>query len=332
MPDQETQDGATIYRLSDIDTEEVSIVDAAANRRKFLVVKGANTMSKAGAPVVSDGKGGHTVAKETPAQPSTGQPGAETPPAAAPQAAPETAPQGGPTTEPKLTLAPEAKAELLKRFAAATERLAALKALIDSAEEVPGLVEVPEEIASKVAELLTGIAQGEVQKNEGEQGATNVLESVAKGLPQFSTARVSQLQAAYDALGTVLGSIAPAPTEPETPPSTEAPPAEAGDVAKAVAAALLPMEEKIAKGLEKIAAIVAQHDAAIQKQAGRVEAVEKAGRPTPRSGAPEGARETVGKDDGGEYDDGGAWPSDMADPDKHDVNKVDPSVRFTSRR
>ena len=53
-----------VYRLTDMVTEEVSLVDRAANKRKFLVVKNdaakGSEMSKALAP---DGKGGLTAAK-----------------------------------------------------------------------------------------------------------------------------------------------------------------------------------------------------------------------------------------------------------------------------
>lgn len=323
-PDQTNE--PTVYRLTDIDTEEVSIVDRAANQRKFLIVKGAN-MAKAGAAVSSDGKGGHTAtSKDAPATPPAPAAPAAAPapaapaaqaPAAAPPAAPAAAPAaGGPAAEPKLQLSPEAKAELVKRFTAAAERLAALKAMLDGAAEVPGLVEVPAEIATKVAELLTGIAQGEVEK-----GAP-----VAKGLPQFSSARTAQLQAAYDALGAVLGSVAkpvPAPAaDPAAEPAGE--PAVDAEVAKAFAS----LEAKVAAGLEKIAGVVAKQGEAIAKQAGIVEAVQKGSRPTPRSGAPEGARESVEKDDD-DADAPGGWPADMSDPDKHDVSKVDPSLRFT---
>lgn len=312
MPNAE-QTEPTIYRLTDIDTEEVSIVDAAANRRTFLVVKGANM--PVGAPVTSDGKGGHTIAKE----PTPG--GAPAAPAPAPGTpAPTAEPAaGGPTTEPKISLSPEAKAELAKRIATATERLTALKALIDGATETAGLVEIPSEVASKFAELLTGIAEGEPV----EKGA------VAKGLPQFSGARVSALQAAYDALGAVLGSVKPAPADPVEP--AETPPAESADAAveKSITRAFAPLEAKLAKGLEGITALIAKHGEAIEKQAGRVVEIEKSSRPTPRSS---GAEETVAKNDGGEHEDGGAWPADMADPDKHDVSKVDASVRFTTKR
>lgn len=304
MSDDATE---TVYRLTDIETEEVSIVDRAANQRKFLIVKnkGADDM-KTGAPIVSDGKGGHTVVKEVP----------ETPPA--PPAAAPPAPEVPPMTEPIFSLSPEAKEELLKRCARAAERLSALKAIVDGATVVAGLVEVPATIVEKVAELLTGIAEGE----KVEKADAKIV--LLKGLPQFSGARVSQLQAAHEALGAVLSTIV-APTPPAPAPEVEAP---EETIAKAVAKAVAPIEAKVAKGLDAIAAIVSSQSIAIEKQAGRVLAVETS-RPTPRSVTPSGAAETVAK---GDDEDNSAWPSDMADPEKHDVTKVDKGLRFTTTK
>lgn len=290
---------STIYRLTEIDTEEVSIVDRAANQRKFLVVKGAN-MAKAGSPVVPDGKGGHT---------TTEKDGAPAP----------TVPDATPTTpalnEPVLNLSPETKAELIKRLAAATSRIDALKAMIAGAVEVPGSVEVPSSISDLVAELLTGITHGEVAKGE-----------VAKGLPQFSAQRVAQIQAARSALDELLGSITkPAPTEPEVPP--EAAPTVDEVVAKAVAKALGSIESKLAGGFEKIATVIAKHGEAIEKQAATVAVIEKSSRATPRSATPEGS----GTQGATEDDDNAPWPTDMSDPDKHSLAKTAPELRFTTR-
>lgn len=292
-----------IYRLTDIDTEEVSVVDRAANQRKFIVVKG-DKMPKPGSPVVPDGKGGHTTDKATP-PPEVG-----TPPTPAPA-------EPNMPSEPVLNLSPETKAELTKRLDNALNRITALKTLIGSATEVAGVVEVPSTIADLVAELLTGISHGDVEKG-----------AVAKGLPQFSSARVTQIQTARDALDALLGSIKPveAPTS-ETPP---APPPEVAPttdevVAKAVAKAMASFELKLAGGFDKIASVVATHGIAIAKQNEALVGIEKSGRATPRSSAPEGARETTNKAD----DEDVRWPSDMSNPDKHDLSKTNPEDRFT---
>lgn len=291
------ENGPTIHRLTDIETEEVSIVDRAANLRTFLVVKGANAMpTTPGAPVTPDGNGGHTATPPTP-------PAAPAMP-----------------SEPVLNLSPEAKAELIKRCDAAANRITALKTLIAGATEVPGTVEVPATISAMFAELLTGISHGEVEK-----GAP-----VAKGLPQFSTARVTQIQQARDALDALLGSI----TKPEAPATTPAPTEpDAGAVlddavTKAISKALASLELKLASGLDKITGVVAKHGEAIAIQNTKVTQIEKSSRPTPQSGMPEGEREGVNKN-GDEDDDNGAWPTDMSNPDRHNVKTVDRDVRFT---
>lgn len=298
----------TTYRLTDIDTEEVSVVDRAANRRKFLIVKGAD-MAK-GAAITSDGKGGHTVVKDAPATPPA------TPPTAAPTPAPAPTPEPSKPAEPVLALSPEAKAELIKRVTTAAERLSALKSLVEGATESLGLLEVPNEIALKFSELLTGLAQGEVEK-----GA-----AVAKGLPQFSSARTSQLLAARDAIDAVLSSVAK-PTTPEPAPEPAAPAVD-DSIAKALAA----FETRVATALDKITTVVASQGETIAKQAAAVATVAKGQRELPQSSSAPGQREGVDKGDEDEADEPGGWPSDMADPDKHDVKKVDPSVRFTTKR
>ena len=123
----------------------------------------------------------------------------------------------------------------------------------------------------------------------------------------------------------MLGSVAKPLPDVTPTPDAGAPTDE--EVAKAVSKALAPFEAKLAVGLEKIAQVVAKHGDAIAKQGARVEQVEKA-RPTPRSGNPEGDVETVNKGD--DDIETGAWPADMSDPDKHDVKKVDPALRFTA--
>jgi hypothetical protein len=304
----------TIYRLTDIETKEVSVVDRAANKRCFLIVKGASMTTKKGDPVVGDGKGGHTVTKETPAPGS-----APTTPAK-----PETG-TGGPTNEPVLALSPEAKASLIKRFEMAATRIAAIKALVAGATEQPGLVEVPAEIVTKVAELLFGIERGEVEKDANGQ-------PIAKGLPQFSGARVSQLTAARDAINVLLESIAK-PVAPAVDPEPAPTEVDVDDVVtKALAKALVPFETKLASGLEKIANVVAKHGEALGAQATQVAEIAKA-RQTPNAGVDDGRTDTNkgGDVDFEDEDNSPGWSHDMTQPDKYDVKKADPSVRFTKK-
>jgi hypothetical protein len=323
--------GQQVHRLKDIDVEEVSIVDRAANARKFLVVKSDGggseaDMAKAGAPVSSDGKGGHTVSKETPTPPAEG-----TPPSATGTAAPEPAPAATPPVpqmqEPKLQLSPEAKGELAKRITAAKGRLADLEKMLGDAEEVAGLVEVPAAVVTKVSEILVGLAEGETV----EKGASPAV--VLKGLPQFSSARVGQLQAARDALDVLLGAVAPKPAEAAPAAPGAEPPGEVdvqatveGIVEKAVSKAFAPLDEKLAKGLLGITAALEQHGTTIAKQAARVDALDR-GRGGSQAAPDAGDRTETAK--AGEDDDGEAWPLDLAAPDKHAVEKAPKDVRFT---
>ena len=67
-PDDE-EDEKEVHRLRDMVVEEVSLVDRAANRRKFLVVKRRTDMSKAkdeglGPEVVQDEDGRYTAVRD----------------------------------------------------------------------------------------------------------------------------------------------------------------------------------------------------------------------------------------------------------------------------
>ena len=115
-----TETDITIYRLTDMKVEEVSLVDRAANKRKFLIVKGASNMSQ---EVKPDGKGGHV-------------------------------------TEPtKLKITAAAKSEIEGRVAELTALCASVtKHLVDV--EIVADAPVPDVIAKAVTELDAAIAKG----------------------------------------------------------------------------------------------------------------------------------------------------------------------------
>ena len=288
-----TKADAPVYRLSDIEVEEVSIVDRAANQRKFLIAKNQP------AEVEAD--------KATGTQAPAPAPAPTPPPAPAPPPEPE--PDPGPKTEPTMRLSPEMKAELAKRVAAATERLKAIATLVTGAEEVAGLLEIPAELVTKVAELVSGLSDGDVAKGE----------LVIKGLPQFSSTRLSQLQAAHAALGAIIEQVSPAPTpapsaaaDPAADPST----AEGDGLSKK----LDQLEDAVAKGIAKVAALIGKQGAeiarasdAIAKQAARIDKVEAIDRQRPTTNAEPENGDPVIKSAGDDGDaDGGVWPADMA--------------------
>jgi hypothetical protein len=276
------KDDAPVFRLTDIEVEEVSIVDRAANKRKFLVTKA----DPAPAPA-----------------PSTTPPPVPTP-------TPTPAPDPGPKTEPMMRLSPEMKAELMKRIATALERVQALGALIGGAEEVAGMLEIPAELVTKVAELVSGISDGDVAKGE----------LVIKGLPQFSSTRLTQLRDAYASLGAILDQVTPAPTPPPVPDPAPTPPAEEDD---GLSKKLASLEEAVAKGLSQVATLVGKQGDAIAKQAARMDKIDAIDRvrPTTNSEPVEGdpVRKSIDDEDG---NGGERWPSDMSSKDASKIKET----------
>jgi hypothetical protein len=354
-----------VYRLTDIEVEEVSIVDRAANQMKFVLVKSA------GAPVLPDGAGGLTTEDETskavwttayinslpdsaflhvdaggtkdsegkttprslrhfPVKDANGTVDlphlrnalARIPQSSLPQGVkdkataeatrmlasankadpaavdPGTEPPKdqppGPQAEPQLRLSPEAKAELNKRLALATERIAAIGKMIATAQETQGVVEIPSELIAKIGELLTGIEQGDVSK----------AEAVAKGLPQFSSSRIGALTAARDALDNLLGQVVKPEPAPEPAPAPEPPP---GIDGAEVGKRLVALEAKIEKALGGLTTIVARQSEAIQKQSQRVDSLDRGVVPSNGSESTPVTVPVVKEDN--------AWPMDMASPD-----------------
>jgi len=141
-----------VYRLADMDVQEVSMVDRAANQRKFLVVK-----SLKAAPLAPE-TSTPPIVEPTPAPPAPPAPGT-----------------GAPHVEPTLRIAPEIKDELTKRLLATLSGLEALRKMVDGAEVVQGLVEVPAEIVAAVTQILTVLSEGEVEKAQWTTAYVNDL-------------------------------------------------------------------------------------------------------------------------------------------------------------
>lgn len=152
----EAVDPSRIYRLSDMEVEEVSMVDRAANKKKFLVVKRDGDQMTT--QVHPDGKGGFTTAGDTtkagapPVPPAAGAPGKKPPPGKDKKPAPA-AKAGGLEVPPGFK---EAMAPLLEKTA---ERLQALADNVDSSTpadmgdegEMPG---VPPEFMNELSAIV----------------------------------------------------------------------------------------------------------------------------------------------------------------------------------
>lgn len=255
----------TLHTLSDIRTEEVSLVDHAANRRRLLVVKNEGNMGTKSTEVVGDGKGGHTATtKEDPVTPAA--------PAAAPPAPAATPAQPAATPEvPKLRISPEAKAELAKRVSGAMEKLGVLKGVLDGTEEVAGLTDVPSALIEGFGDILHLLAEGDGTAATATPAAKAATAAIAKGKKQISSAREAHLRSAYSALGTILSELDAAPAT-ETPAPAVEPVASDDVVAKRVAS----LEATVTKMLGSVTATLEKQNAAIAKQGAEIERVEKA--------------------------------------------------------
>jgi hypothetical protein len=286
----------TAFRLTDIQVEEVSMVDRAANQRRFLVVK-SSASTRLGAEIVSGADGALTISKAPgDAVPASGEPPATEPPAPNPEPATEPpAGDAGAMLPPTMRIALDVKDEIVRRLEAVAAKFDEVRAMLEAAEVVEGVVEMPPEILGALNAALDVLETG------GPDGA------VAKGLKQFSRTRTANLRTAYDALGAILGEIESAPpaaTDDATGVDTSAVDAFA-DVAKTVD--VKGLEATIAKGFEKLVAIVAKQRDAIEKNASRLAEFE-ASRTVATSNASETVETSVAKST---MPDGEAWPMDM---------------------
>lgn len=289
----------TAFRLTDIEVEEVSVVDRAANQRRFLVVK-SSTSTRLGAEIVAGADGALTIAKApgdaAPPAPADAAPATNEPPT---DAAPPAEPDGGAMLPPTMRIALDVKDEIIRRLDAVTAKFGEVRAMLEAAEVVEGVVEMPSEILGALNAALDVLETG------GPDGA------VAKGLKQFSRTRTANLRTAYDALGAILNEIETAPAADaggDVVADTSAVDALAGVVAKA--ADVKGLEATIAKGFEKLVAIVSKQRDAIEKNAARLAEFE-ASRTVATSNASENETASVAKSN---TSDGVAWPMDMNPP------------------
>jgi hypothetical protein len=287
----------TAYRLTDIEVEEVSVVDRAANQRRFLVVK-SSTPTRLGAEIVKDADGALTIAK-APGDPASGNPAPATePPAAEPPASAAAEPDASAMLPPTMRIALDVKDEIIRRLDAVAAKFAEVRAMLEAAEVVEGVVEMPAEILGALNAALDVLETG------GPDG------EVAKGLKQFSRTRTANLRTAYEALGAILGEIETAPAADaggDVVVDTGAVDALAG-VAKA--ADVKGLEATIAKGFEKLIAVVAKQRDAIEKNAARLAEFEGS-RTVATSNASENESVSVAKSNAS---DGVTWPMDMNPP------------------
>ena len=219
-----SEQGSDLRRLRDIVVEEVSLVDRAANKRRFLVVKRSDGMSG------DDGESGVEKAKKKPApqDEQTDEAKAKKPPQdeAADDAekakgdtadeASDAEPKPKPKRKADLALPADLKEALLATLTQAMERLMALANQIKDAGEPDAEADdpsLPEELGSEIdaiAELL-----GEATTKSGKKRAAKA--DVAKGGSRMAKDRLDRFQKAMALLSDILKEITQSNEETAAP-------------------------------------------------------------------------------------------------------------------
>ncbi len=313
-----------VFELKDFDVEEVSIVDRAANKRKFLVVKGISHMPT---ELNKDGKGGFT---------TKGRAGTikmDVPPGFKEMAT------------PLLEKAQEALQ------AAVAELSSAKPAEVGDDGSVPG---VPAEFVSSLQNVMSMLDRaanlmpaGEPEMPEGEAGEEPpaevpeeeptemqmrmVVDGVAKVLgskrlskatargaiakigAKMSKDRYARLQQAAQVLSNLIAELSPAPptgtpavgktakSDPGTPEATT--PAAGAEVSQVVAQAVAPIQAQ----LTELAGVVKRLAGVVTSQGASLSSVAKS-RPAPAALSVEQGGEPPGQGSGF------SWPMDMNSP------------------
>lgn len=179
-------DATPTNRLTGISVNEVSIVDRAANKRKYLVVK----------------EDALTVAKDAPAVP---------PPAAPTAPAPPTTP-----TPPAATLqiSPELKAKVLGALKIAQERIGIISKVLEGSSETPGAAP-PQELMDALQELVkilspvagpTVTPQPEIPAPTAPATKEDATPTEKSGR-KMSAKRIEQLQSAKGVIDSLLADV-----------------------------------------------------------------------------------------------------------------------------
>jgi hypothetical protein len=178
-----TNPGAT-HRLTQIEVNEVSIVDRAANKRRYLVVKEQQK---------DDTKVEAKVEKAPEVMPPS----------------PPVAP--GTPTPPTLRISPELKSKVLGILRSAQERIGVISEVLAGSSETPG-APAPKELMDALAQLSTLLSTTPATK-EGETPEADKTktpetpEATAKAGRKISAARLNQLKGAHELLSSLLAEV-----------------------------------------------------------------------------------------------------------------------------
>lgn len=199
--EEEQAEEPQLFRLTDIVTREVSVVDRAANQRKFLLVKRSGDMANKKREV-QVGKDGELESKPEP-NGTEAQPGGDK------------GDNGGAETQPAMRLAKADKEKLEQAVAKGLEVLGAVKERLAKAEE-PAEGEEPSEQAEVVSSLTEAVS-AMADAIPGEEAT----EAVEKAGRKMASARLRQFEAAYKLLGKLLGEVRGAQAPEETDEKSE---------------------------------------------------------------------------------------------------------------
>ena len=153
-----------IFRLHDMVVQEVSLVDRAANKRQFLVLKREDeSMAKVGEELKPDGNGGFTTAKT--------DEGAPTPPELPPAPAAPTPVDDATAKVEDSPITPQVKQDVLRMLADALENLMTVATTVKAAQEDGGEEgNLPPTVVEGL-KSIGGLLQGVVERYEAAPAA-----------------------------------------------------------------------------------------------------------------------------------------------------------------
>lgn len=232
--------GGGLHQLTEIDTEEVSLVDAGANGRKLLIVKSKgqeNQMATRGAAVQQDVQGNNTAVNKDAAA-------------------------GGQAAK-VMKLSATNKESLTKQLGEFIAVLTKAKADVDGAEVVTTGGEVPAEFAEQLGP--TAVAMAKMAPTAVEKA----------GFKQFTPERLSALASVRDNISALLEGVAP-PPKPDPTAAAASQQAATVDVDEVVEKVAKKLGDNLGRGFESVATGIENITKAVNIQAGKLTELQKA--------------------------------------------------------
>ena len=236
MPDQDTttttaraseQEG-DVHRLRDIVVEEVSLVDRAANKRRFLVVKRSDAMhgesdengvEKAKKkPASEDEPIDEAKAKKSPQDEEPEDAAADADPAVCQP--PDADAKAKPKRKADVALPADLKESLLSTLTEAMERLMALAQQIKDASEPDGEADnaaLPDDLGAEIEAIAELLGEATAKRKKKTSKAEAAGTEVAKGGSRMAKDRLDRFQKAMALLSDILKEITRTNEDPPAP-------------------------------------------------------------------------------------------------------------------